>query len=401
MCHNRQVSSVSPSVRLLAASSFCAGLLVAFSGSVRADPTIDRPPVGKGVLLVDSEDPDKVRLALVGEVVLVAILGAEEFTGAPEIGAVDGGAPELAVARVGLIGIHGALSYSLRLDLSEGLRVRGRDFSEHPGAAITRFIDDAALFWRPRSWARFALGRFKVPFSRYRQLERNRLTAGMVPFGVDRLAPDRRWGLSLYGDLGSLSYAVGGYADLDALEPRGPTFDPGRVDPQLSDLAVADPSAGGRALLAAYAWWTPVAPNGADHMALHPSDPWYTRLRPAAGIGVMYRLRPDGARLDASFATQIGYRNLAAMAEFFAFAHGERTGLAAAGQASVLLSKRFALFARGELDGGVDIFAVGGGLSYFATRDRRNKVSFVGWVRRDLVDGPKRDGAIVQLQAVL
>ena len=358
-------------------------------------------PLARGVLLVDPDDPDKVRLALTGEVALLAILGAEPNTGYSDVGAVDGGDPELAVARVGLIARQGSLAYSLRLDLSEGLRVSGDEFEAHPGAAIDRFIDDAAVFWRPRVWARVVLGRYKVPFSRYRHLERNRLTAGSVPFAVDRIAPDRRWGLAVYGDLGSLSYAVGGYADHDALEPRGPTFDPARTDPALVDPRVADPSTGGYALAAAYAWWTPVAPNGADHMALQPSDPWYTVLRPAAGIGVMYRMRPDGARLDASFATQIGYRNLAAMAEFFAFSDGERTGLAAAGQASALITRRFALFARGELDGGVGILAVGGGLSYFATHDRRNKVSFVGWVRRDRADGPKRDGAIVQLQAVL
>lgn len=371
------------------------------SARAYADPTIELPPTGKGALLVSPDAPKNVRLALIGEISLLAILGAEAQTGFPEAGAVEGGKPVLAVARVGLIGIRGPLAYSLRLDLSEGLRVKASDFSDRPGVAITRFIDDAAVFFRPRVWARFALGRYKVPFARFRHVERNRLTAGAVPFAVDRIAPDRRWGLSFYGDLGSIAYAFGAFADLDALELRGPTFDPAWSDPELADPALADPSAGGRAVFAGHAWWAPVGPGGADHMALPPSHPWYTRLIPAAGIGVMYRMRRGGPRLDASFATKVSYRNLAAMAEFIASSDGQALEFAATGQASVLLTRRFCLFARGEMDGEVGIFAAGGGLSFFATRDRRNKVSFVGWVRRDLADGPKRDGAIVQLQAVL
>ena len=369
-----------------------------------ADATIELPPTGKGVLLVGPDDDaaeadgPEIRLALLGEVAMVAILGAEPVSGFPEIGGMTGGRPELAVARVGLQGTRDIYSYSLRIDFSEGLRTSRSQLSERPVAAIDRFIDDAALFVRPRVWARFVLGRFKVPWSRARQLERQLLTQGAVSFATDRLAPDRRWGATLYGDLGALAYALGGYADFDALEPRGPSA-LADGDP-LADNASLDPSSGGRLLTTAYLWWTPRAPIGADHLATPASDPWYDTMRPAGGIGLMWRERAGADRIDVSIAGQIKYQRWAAIGELFGYVDDGALGLSAAGQGSVLLG-RFALFARADYDHELRTWSTGGGLNYHVTADRKNKVGFVGWVRRDTQDGRKRDGALVLLQAAL
>lgn len=380
---------------------FCLGAspLLAWPGITRADPTIDVPPAQRGVVL---RCPDgSIRLAFFGELAITTILAAEETAEYPEVGLLEPASFDLTTARIGLFGGVGATRYVLRVDLAEALRDRADDDSsgEPPGATIDRFIDDAALWWQPRVWARFALGRHKVPFSRFRQLERSSLTAGAVPFVVDRLAPDRRWGASIYGDLGALAYALGTYADMDELEARR-TPDPS-PDPSSDPALSTDPSAGGHMLATAYVWWTPRAPIGPDHMPTPPSEPWFRTLRPAAGLGVMWRERRGGNRLDISLAVQLAYRRFAAISEVLAYSDGRTLGLGASLQASVLISDGAVLFALGDYDSQLSTWSAGGGAAFFVTRDRKNKLGLVGWARRELQGGPSRDAVLVQLQATL
>jgi hypothetical protein len=58
-----------------------------------------------------------------------------------------------------------------------------------------------------------------------------------------------------------------------------------------------------------------------------------------------------------------------------------------------------AAFLRADTDPVADQHSAGGGVSYFVTGDRRNKLTLYGWLRRHGEGGPRSDGAIVQLQA--
>lgn len=363
--------------------------LLASLRPARADPIQLFPARGNGVLAQCPRGPGV--LALVGEVVGIGVLGAERRTTFPEYGTIHGNEPELGLARFGIVGIHPCrpLAFSLRADFSETLRIDADTFRDRPAATIDRVLDDASLWWTPRVWANWIVGRHKVPFSRFRQLDRGLLTAGAVPFIVDRLAPDRRWGATFVGDLGALSYALGGYADDDSLELR---------------VVDDDPSASGRALVAAHVEWTPRAPIGSDHGATPTSDPWYPVARVSAGAGVLYRARAPGLgdRVDLSLSGQLKYRRYAAIAELLLSSDSEEVSLGGAAEASVLFLDKVVLFARSDYDAGVSLWSTGAGISYFVTPDRRNKVSLFGWVRRDTEPGGvRRDGVIAQLQAFL
>jgi len=292
---------------------------------------------------------------------------------------------------VGLVGTHPCqpFAFSLRADFSEALRLDSDTFRDRPVAAIDRHLDDAALWWTARVWATVVAGRHKVPFSRFRHLERGLLSAGAVPFLIDRVAPDRRWGATLLGDLGAMSYAVGAFADADDLELRA---------------GAHDPSAAGRALIAAHVEWTPRAPIGSDHKATPSRDPWYRVARVSGGAGLLWRARDPGVgdRLDLSLSGQVKYRRYAAIAEMIVSSDAAELSLAGAGEASVLLIDKVALFARGDYDVAAELWSVGGGISYFVTADRHNKVSLFGWARRDTEPGgAPRDGVIAQLQAFM
>ncbi len=369
------------------------------AGSGWCDPLIELPPAGKGTL-TQNED-GTAELALVGEVDLLAVLGSEPATSYPEVGVIKGNEPELGVARVGLLSVGPSLSYLARADFSEALRVDLDLLKDRPIATIDAFLDDAVLWWTPEIWASVAIGRYKVPFSFFRQIERGKLTASSVPFFVDRVAPDRRWGVTFHGDIGSMNYAAGVYADFDELELRaGEKDDLSEPDMDPED-PLRDPSSRGRSLAVLYVGGIPRAPKGSDHMATPPSDPWFGIIRPAAGIGFMWRNRAGTDRFDFSMNGQLKYRRIAAAGEILAYAEGDDLGIGIGGQISFLVSERAVVFARGEVDGERELSAAGGGLSVYATKDRRNKISLVGWVRRDFNDGPKRDGAVVHIQASL
>lgn len=418
------------------------GLGVTAAGtSAAADPILELPPVGRGGLLGEpphmseralekepgrrrrsaaatgSSDPARLpgqggasELALVAEMSAFGVLGADRVTVFPEVGKLEGGEPELALMRVGLVGWSGChpVGFALRADLSEGLRLDEDDFRAAPAAAVDRLIDDAYVLWVPRSWAQVFVGRQPVVFSRFRQVEHAILTGGAAPFLVDRVAPDRRWGAAFHGDLGGIAYAAGFYEDADRLEMRPPAPedmppDPGEPPP-LEPEPLPDPSAGGRTAAALRLEWTPRAPMGPGSAPSPRTDPWYDTPRVSAGAGALWRWREGGlgSRYDLSLSGGGKYRAASALAEVIFSFDGGQIALSGAGELDLLVTDKLLLFARADYDIEVDWWTVGPGASYYVTRDRWNTISIFGWVRRQGDDeGPDGDGVIVQLEAAL
>jgi hypothetical protein len=315
--------------------------------------------------------------------------------------------PQLVAGRAGVVAHFrcAPVSLVLRVDGAEPTRpwVDTRSIGARLGAAV----DDAYLLWRPARPAWLVVGRARVPWSKLRQFEELDLPLGAVPVLVDRVAPDRRAGATLYGDLGALAWAAGGYEDVDALEPRA---------------RVGDPSAGGRFAGVAHLEWTPRGPMmgsrppGRVPGALGPlptprRDPWWDAARASFGVGLLWR-RPGGggARLDAALSAQAKWRWLAALGEAVvssdgaACAPGGRRCFGAHGELMATPTDRLALTVRYEWDGGAGArgeWAAWAGATWHVTRDRRNKLALVGWLRRDVDRGTGYDGTVVLLQAAL
>ncbi len=373
--------------RVVAAAVAVFAAIVA-PASAAADPIVVLPPPG----LVVARSHGKPVVSFLGSISGAGVLGASDMAVLPELGSLDEHAA-LARARIGVVAAHAVLPASaiLRVDLAEATRLSDGAFSDDPATAIDRLVNDAAVWWRPASYANAVFGRQKVPFSRFRQMDADLLQAGVVPFLVNRVAPDRRWGLSAVGDLGALSYAAGAYADVDDLEPR----------------AADDPSTNGIGILAAHVESTPRAPMGRDFLATPTSDPWWGTARVSAGIGALYRVRYGKDRLDLSLSTQLAYQNWAIGGELLVGTGGTSTGnahLGVTGEGSVLITNEVALFTRGERDAEAGRWSAGGGAAFFVSRDRRNKVTLYGWLRRateGAADRTRGDGLILQLQASL
>jgi hypothetical protein len=413
--------------------ALAAAVLLSVGRPAAADPILDLPPVGRGGLLdvpdmserkleldpgrrrrtaraAGSTDPARLpgrggagELALVAEMNALGVLGAERVTIFPEVGKLDGGQPALALMRVGLVGWSGCLplGFALRADLAEGLRLDEDDFRATPAAAVDRVLDDAYAVWFARPWFQVWAGRQPVPFSRFRQGEHALLAGGAPPFLIDRVAPERRWGAALHGDLGGIAYATGMYADADRLEMRPPAPDD-MPEPSLEPEPLPDPSAGGRTAVAAHIEWTPRAPMGPGSAPSPRVDPWYDTPRASAGAGMLWRWREDGSRFDVSLSGGGKYRAGSALAELILSIDGGEVALAGAAELNLLATDNLLLFARADYDIEVDWWTIGPGATWFVTRDRWNRVSIFGWVRRESDDqGPDGDGVIVQLQTAL
>lgn len=365
-----------------------AGALIAIAlaaGVAAADPIITLPASERGQLAADAEG--RTTLDLLVDVAGLGIVRAEPLTTWPDAGDLDAGEPVLVFARVGLVAGDAERHWVgvLRLDLAGATRMSWGAAGDRPGATASRLIDEAAVWWRPRVWAELGAGRWKVPFSRFRELDEPLSTSAAVPFSVERRAVDRRWGIMGHGDLGALSYAGGLYEDLDALEPR---------------TVRGDPSLGGLLLAAARLEWTPRAPIGRDHLATTPDDPWYDTVKVSAGAGALVRIRSGDRRTDLSLGGQLQWRRFATVIELIVSQDDDLTASAAA-ETSAFVSTRLAAFARGDIDGELDLWSAGAGAAWMVTADRRNKLGVHGWLRRGLGEAAPRDGIIVLLQASL
>ena len=72
-------------------------------------------------------------------------------------------------------------------------------------------ILDAKIVWTRFSAARVSVGLDKVPFSRFAMNSSSRLTLVERPLTTQKMAPDRRVGVTVLGDMAGLEYAAGFY----------------------------------------------------------------------------------------------------------------------------------------------------------------------------------------------
>ena len=437
-----------------------ASVMAAWSGRAAADPILRLPPVGRAVLVGRAggaaadpgaaegadpgagvepgagvaggrspvaagwSDPDRRPggrgpgggvLAVIADADALAVIAAGPAAVVPELGPVDAPEVDAVAGRVGLVGWGGCtpLGFALRVDMSEPLRLDGDDFSAHPLAATDRLLDDAVVAFTPRSWFQVWLGRQPVPLSRFRSFEHAELMAGQVPRVTDRVAPDRRWGAAVTGDLGAIAYATGVYADGDAVElPAAGQVAPRALDPDRPGLVV-DPSAGGRGAVAARLEWTPRAPIGPGDQPAAADDPWAPVARASIGLGALWRWRRAdlGQRLDLALSAQGKVGRLSGLAELYLSSDSGQVALGGAAEAGFLATGWLLLFARGDDDVETGWWSAGGGAAWLVTADRWTRVSLSGWIgRRDDSGGdpagggpaaPGASGVTVRVQAAL
>src|SRR5262249_28356239 len=157
--------------------------------------------------------------------------------------------PALIAGRVGGVAdlADAPVTFVLRVDFGELARP---SLPDGVGQVFGAVIDDAYAFFRPFPARQTLAGRARVPFAKGRQYDESAEPLGAPPFLVDRVTPDRRYGVLVLGDLGGAAYALGAYEDLDAVEPRRP---------------LDDPSAGGAFALAPPLHCTPPPPPIGPH----------------------------------------------------------------------------------------------------------------------------------------
>jgi hypothetical protein len=378
-------------------------------GVAHADPLFAPPVLGRARW---GGDDDAAVVGLVLDARLLGIVGARRLSIWPDRAlGLEPHDPVAASLRAGAV-LHlqtAPWSFVVQVDAAELMRPDQDGeppWQQRFGALAGALVDDAYVMWRPARPAEVVLGRARVPVTKWRQFDERDVALGAVPFVVDRVVPDRRWGLSLSGDLGALAYAAGAWEDLDALEPRAP-----------SD----DPSAGGQLLAGAQVEWTPIAPMmgsnpvgkvaGARGPLPTPrDDPWFATPRASLGLGLLWRRSKAGVqRYDASISLQGKWRWAAALGEGLVV-DGSRLG--ANLELAVTPFDQLSLHARAEYDPGEAhanaasdaTWSAGAGVMWHATSDRRSRIGFYGWTRRVSVGAGRErpeDAAIVLVQTAL
>jgi hypothetical protein len=374
-------------------------VLLLLAGVASADPLFGPPPIGRAAWGDPEKDPWVTGLVL--EARALGVAGVERLSAwSDRLRGIEQSSPELVAGRVGFVA-HASdwpISFVARADLAEPTTPVFGDLE--PGAMVGAIADDLYLLWRPWRPLSLVVGRARVPVSKMRQFEEAELPDMAVPFLVDRTIPDRRTGVTAFGDFGALSWAAGAYEDVDALEPRAP----------------GDPSSDGAALATFHTEWTPVAPMmgsnpvgripGARGPAPTPRvDPWFGTLRFSLGLGAVGRFREDGSqRIDGTISVQLKWRWLAVIGETIISNDRGAGELGAWTELMVTPFDRFLMTGRAEWDGGAGaegVWTAGGGFSWYATKDRRSRLGFFGWFRQDLEHGTPLHGAVVLIQASL
>jgi hypothetical protein len=386
-------------------AALAVAFVVAAGGRAGADPLKLAPESGKASFGDRDEGPPAIHLLV--EMRALGVASARRLATWPDrnVG-IEQQQPQLTALEVGLRADlrRASLSFVVRVDPAELTRpIAAQDLEA--GAAAGALVHDAYVWWKPFRPLQLVGGRTRVPWSKTRQWEDGDDPLGAPPFLVDRVAPDRRWGLTLLGDLGAMSWAAGVYEDVDALEPR--------AVPESADV-----SAGGRVAAMGHAEWTPIAPmygsnppgrvtGGWGPLPTPRADPWFGHVRLAMGLGVLWRLSEDGvSRLDVSFSTHVKWRSLAFLAELLVAAPGggEESELGAHGSVMFLPIDQLGLTGRAEWDGGAGAdgaATLGGGIVWHVTKDRRNRIGFEGWIRQDAARETRYDALVVLLQASL
>jgi len=366
-------------------------------GTALADPIFPEPVAGKGRLGDDGEAAGQV--GLVAEMRALGVLTVDRLASWPaqRLG-LEAQVPALVAARAGLIAglTDTPVTFVARVDISDAARPYVPDGIGRIAGGI---VDDLYLAWRPSPVIELVMGRARVPWSRPRQYEELDEPLGAPPFITDRIAPDRRYGALLTGDLGAVAYAAGAWEDVDALEPR---------------LRVGDPSANGAFIGGGWIEWTPRAPMygsnpvgkivGARGPLPTPrTDPWFETWRWSLGGGAISRIRSDGSlRLDAAASGLVKWTFLAASGEVIYSRESTRVALGGHLELMTTPLDRIALSIRGEVDndapnGGE--MSASAAFQYHVTKDRRNRIGLIGWVRRDKARDTPYDGLVVFLQA--
>ena len=308
----------------------------------------------------------------------IGVLGAGREAGFPEVGRLRGGEPEALRLHVGVLGDFTRLAYVVRVDLAEPLRLVGDDVRDRPLASVNRVLDAAYSVARFGGGLRLLVGRQPVEVSRFHEVATGLLAAGAPPFVVDRALPARRWGGRGKLTRGDLDASLGVWLDGDSLEPR---------------IVPGDPSIGKSGAISATGQFTIVGPR-ANH--------WLVAEDRVAVRGAALVRFGDRRRGDGVLGLEVTRGKVAGVLEVLVSAEAGLFHLSGASEVGVLLHPKSAMFVRGELDGERDLYAAGAGLSYFATDDRRSRISLYGWFRRDVSSGvSERDGVILELQAEL
>jgi hypothetical protein len=361
------------------AKSLVVALLLA-STAASADPIFEGPGRPRHVWSNDDGELYLVYDGLVG----VTIGGDVEDPLAPDVAFQPEELPRLWIARL-RAGLWGELTTAplaamFRVDVAELSRDGGRtDF-----ASFSRIVDELFVRWRPARAAELQVGRGKVPFGKQRQFEEMDDPFGLAPFLVSTLTPERRWGATFLGDLGSLAYATGVYADFTAIEPSG-----------------ADK---GAMLVAAHVEWTPVAPMTGSNPpgriagALGPlptprTDPWFATVRPTLGLGALARIpRKGSAELDASVSWLTKWRCLSLLAEVLVL---DLSDVALWGEASITPVDWLSLSLRAEWQD--EQRSAWAALNGHFMKDRRYRLGLLAWTRDGVAD---TTSLLLVLQAV-
>lgn len=357
-----------------------------------APASADLPPRSR---LAWTGDGGETYQSLTLEFAAVAVLGANRLTGYPELGKLSGGEPEMIRLRIGAVGDNGRFGYAARVDIAETLRIGVDQLRFYPATAASRLIDDLYGLWRPAPGLALTAGRQRVGTSRFRSVEVAELPAGAAPFAIERAIPDRRWGARARQRLGPLTVGAGGWVDGDSIEPRvapnDPSFeDRGMISAEL-EWAIAGDGTG---------TWHPERGAVAADPAL--DDPSLDEPPSPPALHVVARAAPlvridDATRVDAVLGAEARFGRYGGLLELL-WLDGD---LGAAGEGELTLHPKVGLFTRGEIDGERRLWAAGGGVTYYPTVDRRNRISIYGWVRRELDPAPARDGVVLQLGAAL
>ena len=377
----------------------CFGLgLGLFEAVAAADAIFPEPVVGRARW---GDDADTRELGLLVDMRALGVLAADRLASFParRYGLEDQ-IPALISARAGLRAAFRDTPLILvaRVDIAESARPY-RD--ARAGAVTDGVLDDLYLEWTAARPFHLVVGRARVPWSKPRQFDELDEPLGSPPFVADRIAPDRRWGALVVGDLGAAAYAAGAWEDFDALEPR---------------IRVGDPSSGGAFVTGAWLEWTPRAPMyggnpvGAIVGARGPlptprNDPWFDTWRISAGAGALARVRDDGStRFDLALSVLTKWGPVSGQAEVFLASEAGKQTLGGDAELMVTPVDRIALSLRGEFDDGAPNggeHSAAAAVQYHVTKDRRNRLGVVAWVRRDVDRDTPYDAVTVFLQASL
>jgi len=362
------------------AAAFFAAILASTAGARAEEPSGDwNSDMPRVSALSWTAADGSWRQSAILDFAAIGVLGAGREAGYPELGRLRGGQPEALRLHVGGQGDFTRLAYVLRIDLAESVRIVTDDLRQRPFAAGNRLLDSAYGIARIGSGVRLIVGRQPVEVSRFQETPTSLMATGATPFVVDRTLPLRRWGVRGKISTGTVDGSVGAWLDGDSVEAR----------------TVIDDASIGRRAAASASLRVLVLGEREAHWLASPE------MRLSFRAAALARVGDAGTRADVLVGIEAGRGPFGGLLEVLVSNEESGTDIAAATELSFLFHERAAAFLRAERDGQRSEFAAGTGISYFAAKDRRSRVTLYGWVRRDDGGLASRDGVVLQLQAEL